>query len=36
MTGCCEDENEASGSIKGGESIGQLSNYQFFKKNSDA
>jgi hypothetical protein len=29
----CEDDNESSGSIKGVEFIGQLSDYKLLKKN---
>jgi hypothetical protein len=32
----CEHGNEPSGSIKGGEFYDQLSDYQFFKKESVA
>jgi hypothetical protein len=34
--GCCEHGNEHSVSIKGGEFVDQLSDYQLLKKNSAA
>jgi hypothetical protein len=34
VAGCCEHGNELLGSIKGGEFIDLLSNYQLVKKDS--
>jgi hypothetical protein len=31
----CEHDNETSGSIVGGQFLGQLSDYQFLKKDSN-
>jgi hypothetical protein len=32
VAGSCEHDNETSGSIKGGEFLDQLSDYQFLKR----
>jgi hypothetical protein len=32
VAGCCEHGNEHSSSIKGGEVLGQVSDYRFLKK----
>jgi hypothetical protein len=34
VAGCCEHGNEISDSIKGGEFLDQLSDYQLLKKDS--
>jgi hypothetical protein len=34
MTGCVEDSNEHVGSVKGGQFIDQLNDYQFLKYDS--
>lgn len=32
MVGCCEDSNEPSGSVRGGEFLGQMTGYGLIKK----